>query len=59
MRLFRRYRYRGRSRSLISAGCPAPKGFPGALFTLARTSFSFAGGKKLTSTLTRQCRVRG
>jgi hypothetical protein len=59
MRLARRYRYRGRRRSLISAGCPAPKGFPGALFTLARTTFGFAGGTKLVSTLTRECRARG
>jgi hypothetical protein len=58
MRLGRRFRYRRRMHSFLSAGCPAPKGFPGALFTLARTSFSFAGGKKLTSTLTRSCRVR-
>jgi hypothetical protein len=59
MRLGRRWRHRGARRSLISAGCPAPRGFPGALFTLARTSFGFAGGTKLTSTLTRECRVRG
>jgi hypothetical protein len=58
MRLARRYSYRGRGRSLISAGCPAPKGFPGALFTLARTTFGFTGGAKLTSTLTRECKVR-
>ncbi len=59
MRLHRVYSYRGRRRSLISAGCPAPAGFPGAVFTLARTSFAFAGGKSLTSTLSRSCRVRG
>lgn len=59
MRLGRRYRYLGRPRSLLSAGCPAPKGFPGAVFTLARTTFGFAGGTKLVSTLTRDCKVRG
>lgn len=59
MRLSRRYRYRGRAHSFVSAGCPAPKGFPGALFTLARATFGFAGGKSLSSTLTRSCRVRG
>lgn len=58
MRLHRRYRHRGGWRSFISAGCPAPKGFPGAVFPLARTTFGFAGGRKLTSTLTRSCRVR-
>jgi hypothetical protein len=59
LKLSRRYAYRGRRRSYLSAGCPAPAGFPGALFNLARTSFAFAGGTKLTSTLTRSCRVRG
>lgn len=58
MRLGRRYRYRGRSRSFISAGCPAPKGFGGAVFDLARTSFDFAGGRRLIATLTRSCSVR-
>lgn len=59
LRLARRYSYRGQRRSLISAGCPAPEGFGGAVFTLARTTFAFAGGQKLSSTLTRSCRVRG
>jgi hypothetical protein len=54
----RTYSYKGRRRSFVSAGCPAPDGFPGALFTLARTTFSFAGGTKLSSTLTGQCKVR-
>lgn len=58
MRLFRRYRAGGEQRSYLSAGCPAPKGFPGAIFTLARASFSFAGGKTLSSSLSRDCRVR-
>jgi hypothetical protein len=45
-------------RSYISAGCPAPAGFSSASFPLARTSFSFAGGRKLSSVLIRSCRVR-
>jgi DNA-binding beta-propeller fold protein YncE len=59
LKLSRRYTYRGKRRSYLSAGCPAPKGFPGAIFDLARTQFSFAGGAKLTSTLTQSCRARG
>jgi hypothetical protein len=59
MTLKRRYSYRGKSRSYISAGCPAPKGFPGAPFPLARTNFAFAEGTKLTSTLSSDCKVRG
>jgi len=60
MTLSRRYRYRGATHSYISSGCPAPKGFPGIpSFPLARTSFSFSGGKKLTEVLTKSCRAKG
>jgi DNA-binding beta-propeller fold protein YncE len=58
LRLGRSFHAAGRRRSYISAGCPAPAGFPGALFPLARTSFAFAGGPELTSVLARTCRVR-
>jgi len=58
MTLQRRYTSGGKPRSYLSAGCPAPKGFPGAVFPLARTNFTFAEGRKLTSTLTRNCAVR-
>lgn len=54
----RNYTYRGQRRSFISASCPAPAGFPGASFSLARGSFYFAGGKKLQTTLERNCHVR-
>src|SRR4051794_36983835 len=43
----------------LSAGCPAPGGFSGAVFPLLQTSFSFAGGLKLTNTLTRSCQAKG
>lgn len=59
MTLSRRYSYEGRARSYISAGCPAPKGFPSTLYPLARVGFSFAGGKTLTTVLTRSCGARG
>jgi len=59
LELKRTFRYRGHPHSYFSAGCPAPKGFPGAVFPFARASFSFAGGKTLSSTLTRHCRARG
>jgi len=58
MTLSRRYTHKGKARSFLSAGCPAPKGFTAADFPLARTEFSFADGVKLRSTLTSQCRVR-
>lgn len=56
--LRRLFRHRGRERSFLSAACPAPAGFPGALFPLARARFDFAGADDLESTLTRGCRVR-
>jgi hypothetical protein len=59
MTLSRRYTYRGTRRSYVSAGCPAPKGINLVSFPLARTTFSFAAGTTLTSTLTRACKVRG
>jgi hypothetical protein len=59
MTLSRRYSYRGARHSYLSAGCPAPPGFKSAFFPLARTSFAFAGGTKLSSTLTSECRARG
>jgi hypothetical protein len=57
--LQRRYRYRGRTRSYLSAGCPAPKGFPGAVFPFARARLDFAGGPTMTKVLTRSCRAAG
>lgn len=54
----RRYRYRGRRYSFLSARCAAPAGFPGAIFSFTRGTFSFAGGKNVVTTLTRDCTVR-
>lgn len=54
----RKYRYRGSERSFISASCAAPAGFPGAFFELAKATFIFAGGQKLTSRLPGDCKVR-
>lgn len=57
LKLGRRYRHAGARHSFVSAACPAPEGFPGATFQLARTSFDFASGPRLESTLVRSCRV--
>jgi len=59
LRLSRRFTHAGGSRSFLSAGCPAPKGFGGASFPLARTGFAFSDGRKLDVTLNRSCGVRG
>ena len=59
LKLGRTYSSHGKTHSFLSAGCPAPAGFPGALFPLTRTTFNFVGGQTLTATLTRNCKVAG
>jgi hypothetical protein len=59
MTLSRRFTYRGRTRSYLSAGCPAPPGIEVAAFPLIRAEFGFEGREPLVSTVTRSCRVRG
>ena len=59
MNLRRRFSYRGHSRSFLSAGCPAPAGFPSAAFPLAKTSFAFAESLTLNAVLSRTCTARG
>jgi hypothetical protein len=54
----RKYRFAGEPRSFISARCAAPDGFPGAIFTFAKGSFFFAGGKRIDTTVVRDCLVR-
>lgn len=57
--LSRSYTYKGKHRSYLTAGCPAPKGFSGASFPFAKASFGFEQGPTLSSTLTRSCKARG
>lgn len=57
--LGRQYTYKGEKLSYASASCPAPKGFPGATFPFAKAAYEFAGGLTVSSTLVRECRVRG
>jgi hypothetical protein len=54
----RRYSYRGRQRSYLSARCAVPTGIPGAVFTLARGNFTFSDGQRLSSSVSRNCWVR-
>jgi DNA-binding beta-propeller fold protein YncE len=48
----------GRRRSYVSAGCPAPSGFPSAVFPLARARLTFAGGTRIASTVADSCEAR-
>jgi hypothetical protein len=59
MTLGRKYSYQGDRRSFLSASCAAPSGFSGALFTLAHATFAFSNGQRLSTSLARDCRVRG
>jgi hypothetical protein len=51
-------RSHGKVRSYLSASCPAPKGFTRAVFPFAKATLDF-GARKINSTLTRNCKVRG
>ena len=59
MSLSRQYSAGGEKMSYASSGCPAPKGFNAASFPLARASYEFSGGRSLSQTLVRECKVRG
>ncbi len=58
MRLRRTYTYKGQRHSYVSAGCAAPAGFPGAVYPFAQGTFTFDGGRKVETTLIRDCEVR-
>jgi hypothetical protein len=58
MKIGRTYNYRDQRRSFISASCAAPAGFSGAVFPLAKATFSFADGQRLVTGLSRDCKVR-
>jgi hypothetical protein len=55
--LFRRYTYRGRKHSYLSAACSAPPGFSSAVFPLAHASMTFEDGRTLSSSISRSCQV--
>ncbi len=47
------------NRKFLRAGCPAPAGFNRVVFPLVKTGFDFAGGLRITNTLTRSCQAQG
>jgi hypothetical protein len=57
--LARRYTSHGQKHTFAAASCPAPKGFPGAVFPFARASYEFATGEKLSAVMSRDCKVKG
>lgn len=57
LELSRKFSRSGRVRSYLGATCPVPKGTPG-YFSLARVSFTFAGGRRISQGIARSCRAR-
>jgi hypothetical protein len=58
LRLHRVYEAGGERRSYLSAGCPAPEGFPSVTFPLVRAAYGFVGEQTVSDTLVRTCRAR-
>jgi hypothetical protein len=54
----RRFRYRGKSRSYLSASCPVPRNFTAGFLSFARATYAFAGGDQIVTESVRSCRVR-
>lgn len=59
MDLSRKVGPRGETVGYLTASCPAPSGFSGAVFPLAKTTFSFSGGTDLSTVLIRHCEASG
>jgi hypothetical protein len=57
--LSRRYTSHGKKHYFAAASCPAPAGFNGVPFPLAKASYEFAGGISLGATLVRDCKAAG
>jgi hypothetical protein len=56
LKLGRTFEYKGRRRAFLSAGCPAPAGFPSAVFSMARATFGFEDGLSLPLSTTGRCK---
>jgi hypothetical protein len=54
----RRFDYRGKRRSYLSANCPVPKSFTAGFLSFARATYAFAGGRRLRVESVRSCRAR-
>ena len=57
--LRRDYQYKGQRLGYFNADCPAPKGVRSAVYPIALAQFSFAGGRTLSSRVSKTCGVRG
>jgi hypothetical protein len=57
--LFRRFSFRGRRHSYISATCPVPPSLTAGFLTFARATYSFAGDRQVQVESVRSCRASG
>ncbi len=55
--LSRRFAYRGRNRSFLSASCPIPRRFTAGFFSFARATFTLADGRRVGTGIPRSCRA--
>ncbi|HXF30684.1 MAG TPA: hypothetical protein VN522_04110 [Solirubrobacterales bacterium] len=58
VKFFRRFRFRKKERSYLSASCPIPKQLTAGFFSFAKASFTLAGGHRVSTSITRSCRAR-
>jgi hypothetical protein len=56
--LSRRFSYRGRLRSYLSASCPAPRRFTEGFFSFAKATYTLAGGRRASTEIARNCHTR-
>jgi hypothetical protein len=56
--LRRRFRHRGEERSYLTASCAVPAGFTALVFPLAKVTYEFSGGRRVTVTAIRSCSVK-
>lgn len=58
MNLFRRYVYKGKERSFLSAFCPIPRNVTAGFASFAKATFTLGDGGQLSTSITRSCRAR-
>lgn len=58
IRVARDFSHNGRRHSYLSASCPVPPHFTAGFLSFARATYTFAGGKQLTTESVRSCRAR-
>jgi hypothetical protein len=58
IRVGRNFNYNGRPHSYLSASCPLPTGLKAGFLSMARATYSFAGGTQLSKEIVRSCRAR-